>query len=166
MQPVPAIKSSKTVLGKLPANTPLTSRIACKAETGLSYALHVVWQGKSQEIEAFLIMLGSLSGHEVGFCVMEMDDARISFAELRPSFDPSPMGSRLTVGYHQVHVTAESLVAGAAKYYMIDIEVEAIARPRLLEEIVEQVEVIIEPMKKGRFRKLRHVLGRQAGESL
>lgn len=78
-----------------------------------------------------------MPGSQVGFDVVELEDPDLAasredcFEVFQSLYDPKPIGSGLTLGYHRIHVTAEALLAmrGAAKYYMVDIKVDRLKGP-------------------------------------
>ena len=163
------LTSSKASVGWIPPGNPTTCTVLSRGETRASYALYMAFNEK----ERFLIILGSMAGFQIGFDGVELEDLDLvvsredRFEVIQSLYNPKPIGSSLTVGYHRVRVMAETLVRGAAKYYMIDIEVDAIERPNsTVDVIMDKIETLIDPTKdpvipttNRRFRKLRRVFG-------
>ena len=71
------------------------------------------------------ILLGSRTDFEVGFEAASMSDVG-SLEELQRSFDPQAPGTDLLLKDHKVRVNVEEQVHRSAKYYMVDITVEAV----------------------------------------
>ena len=162
----PPVKSSKaTSVWGAHGDVPPTCTVIRRAEKAFCCALSVSWREK----EAFVIMLGSSGGYQVGFCGVGCDTAYLEnnepTRELEAMFEPIAMGSRLTIGYHSIRVTAEPLIVGGAKYYMIDVRVEAIERPPdLLDAILDKVDDIVATSKDTKSRgikKLRDIFNRE-----
>ncbi|KAL9073767.1 MAG: hypothetical protein Q9157_004632 [Trypethelium eluteriae] len=109
----------------------------------------------------------------VGFDVVELEDLEVlatrqdRFDIFQQHYTPKSMGSRIRVGYHRIYVKAEPLLRGSAKYYMIDIELEAVERPtKPIDVILDKIENLIEPAtdtagptSHRRFGRLRRVFG-------
>jgi hypothetical protein len=79
-----------------------------------------------------LIMLGSSSGFNVAFDTKDFrdtkagNDVRYFFDDFKEDFIPKAMGTYVKLDSHRVRVTAEPRVIAAVKYYLVDIQVEAI----------------------------------------
>ena len=77
--------------------------------------------------EGLVIMLGSAADFGVGFEVASRSSlTRADLAELQTSFRPKAPGTIMVLENHQVRVNAETQIHHGAKYYMVDIVVEAI----------------------------------------
>lgn len=74
------------------------------------------------------IVLGSDANFGVGFNVIEVK-AR-SYERGYPQYQPLAAGTWVTLEHHMVHVTAESRVRNSTKYFMVDIKIQEVERPR------------------------------------
>jgi hypothetical protein len=75
--------------------------------------------------EKFAILIGSMADFTIGFDVASRSDIE-SIDLLQKSFKPQAPGANMVLGNHQVRINAEPRIHEGAKYYMVDIVVEAI----------------------------------------
>ena len=76
--------------------------------------------------EKLVILLGSTPDFGVGFEAISMSDVE-NLEDLRESFCPQASGTLMALRDHQVRVSADRpQIHNGAKYYMVDLEVEAI----------------------------------------
>ena len=80
---------------------------------------------KRSDGEGLAILLGSRADFEVGFEAASMSGVG-NLEELRRSFDPQPPGTDVLLEDHKVRVNVEEHEHFRAKYYMVDIIVEAV----------------------------------------
>jgi hypothetical protein len=96
--------------------------------------------------ERVLMLLGSSDGMRVGYQAMELPpvsvfegtdegDVDYSFAALQTIFRPSNM---VRLGYNQLNVNVDTLIVGATKYHLIDIQLEKTGEPEYIEEVIAQ----------------------------
>ncbi|KAF7552071.1 hypothetical protein G7046_g7529 [Stylonectria norvegica] len=117
----------------LPSKWPLTYRIR-KGEDQVSVSIVFI----RVDGERLLVMLGSAGGLEVAFDAVELpvsfklegkksssEDKSPTFEELQSSFTPTKPGKEIELPYHRVRVDAQPQVHNGAKYYFININVEA-----------------------------------------
>lgn len=123
---VRSLESRKSV----PAQWPVTFRMH-KASKHL--AAFVVFQ--RDDGKGLLIMLGSEDGFNVGFDALDTSDIgdwdMSGFKAMSNYFtSPKKPGTYLVLDNHLVCVNAEPLIHNGSRYYMIDIEIEGIYKPR------------------------------------
>lgn len=75
--------------------------------------------------ERLVILLGSTTDFGVGFDIASMPDVE-NLEELQSSFNPRAPGTNMALKSHQVRVNAHPQIHDGAKYYMVDIVVEAL----------------------------------------
>lgn len=83
---------------------------------------------KRHDGEKLVILLGSMADFKVGFDVASLPDIE-SIDLLQKDFKPQAPGTNMVLENHQVRINAEPRIHEGAKYYMIDIVVEAIYYP-------------------------------------
>ncbi|MCJ1361134.1 hypothetical protein MMC16_000231 [Acarospora aff. strigata] len=108
----------------VPARMPSTLKISKEAGR-LAGALLL----ERTDGERLVILLGSTTGFGVGFDVASVSSDIGSFKELQESFKPQAPGTNMVLENHQVRVNAEPRIHSGAKYYMVDIVVDAIYHP-------------------------------------
>jgi hypothetical protein len=115
-------------------------------------------------------MLDSSSGFQVAFDAVDLRDTRIepndntSFQKIQNLFNPKPFSSYLNLERHRLRVDAEPRIHSAAKYYMVDVHVEALFQSI---PIIEPITDILEDTKKDPtqvkdtgIKKFRHLFGK------
>ena len=75
--------------------------------------------------EKLVVLLGSMADFTIGFDVATLSDIE-SIDLLQKSFKPQVPGTNMVLENHQVRINAEPRIHEGAKYYMVDIVVEAI----------------------------------------
>jgi Heterokaryon incompatibility protein (HET) len=75
--------------------------------------------------ERFVILLGSMANFTIGFDVASLSDIE-SIDLLHKNFKPQAPGTNMVLENHQIRIDAEPRIHEWAKYYMVDIVVEAI----------------------------------------
>ena len=115
--------------------------------------------------ERLLILLGSTPDFGVGFEAASMSDIE-SLEGLQESFHPRAPGTLMVLRNHRVRVNANPQILNGAKYYMVDIVVEAIYHtpnpidmireiiPGLQSQSNERPPNVIVPSPRG-FKKLK-----------
>ena len=103
-----------------PDRTPCTFKIS-KGNCQLAGVLLL----ERYDDERLAILLGSRTDFGVGFAAASMSDVG-SLEELQKSFNPQAPGTDVVLGGHKVRVDVEERVHQGAKYYMVDIIVEAL----------------------------------------
>ncbi|KAL9085107.1 MAG: hypothetical protein Q9165_007751 [Trypethelium subeluteriae] len=142
-----AITSSKATPDWIPSGNPTAYQIVSRGDTQVSRVLHM----KYNETEQFLTVLGPVNGLQVGFNAAELDNLDVVTSQKGPlreipeTVRPKSNGKSLTLGYHGVHIQAEELVRRDVKYYMIDIDVDAIGRPKssVGDAIIDKTDITI-----------------------
>ncbi|KAJ5527896.1 hypothetical protein N7513_012055 [Penicillium frequentans] len=79
---------------------------------------------KSPEDTMVYVLLGSDANFGVGFNVVEEDSGMDN--PCYPQYQPLAPGAWVTLKHSMVHVTAEPRVHNSTKYFMVDIEIQAI----------------------------------------
>lgn len=167
----PILSSRAAPRSWVPEPWPLTFRIA-KEEYQLAGA--IVFERYDKE--RLLIMLGSTTGFGVAFDAIEMSRSEYEdpadIKAVRKFFNPRMPGTYVTLDSHRVRVDAEPQIHNAAKYYMVDVEIDAIYesfRPlQAVAEVIRDVtnREISEPSHevsksaKSRLSSWRRFLGR------
>ena len=90
-----------------------------------SSRLAVILLLERHDNEKLIIMLGSTTDFGVGFEVASMSDDS-DLKELQESFRPQAPGTHMVMRNHQVRVSVDPQIHNGNKYYMVDIDVEAI----------------------------------------
>lgn len=103
-----------------------------------------------EDEERVLIMLGSGAGFKVVFDAVDVSEAPYcyitTFEEVQQLFSPKMPGTYLTLQSHRVCVNAEPQIHNAAKYYMIDIEVNALYQSfRPLQVVKQAIQDVTNP---------------------
>lgn len=75
--------------------------------------------------EKLVILLGSMADFAIGFDVASLSDIE-NIDLLQKSFKPQAPGTNMVLENHQVRINAEPRIHEGAKYYLVDIVVEAI----------------------------------------
>ena len=75
--------------------------------------------------ERLAILLGSKEEFGVGFGVASISDIT-DYGQLQRSFSPQEAGTNMVLRHHQVRVSVDPQIHHGAKYYMVDIAVQAI----------------------------------------
>ena len=75
--------------------------------------------------EKLVILLGSMADFTIGFDIASLSDIE-NFNLLQMNFTPQAPGSNMVLENHKVRINAEPQLYKAAKYYMVDLAVEAI----------------------------------------
>ena len=114
--PTPVLTSQRWPAGRSPYTFKISKRTCQLAG--------VLLLGRSDG-ERLAILLGSRTDFEVGFEAASMSDVG-SLEELQKSFDPQAPGTDILLEDHKVRVNVEEQVHERAKYYMVDIVVEAV----------------------------------------
>ena len=114
--PAPVLTSRRWPAGR----NPYTFKIS-KRDCQLAGVLLL----RRSDDERLAILLGSRTAFEVGFQAASMSDVG-GLEEFRRSFDPQAPGTDVLLEKHKVRVNVEEQVHEGAKYYMVDIIVEAI----------------------------------------
>lgn len=91
--------------------------------------------------ERLVIMLGSTTDFGVGFEVASMSDDT-NLKELQEAFRPKAPGTRMDVRNHQVRVSVDPQIHNGNKYYMVDIDVEAIYRAPNVIDVIRDINII------------------------
>ncbi|KAI1407949.1 HET-domain-containing protein [Hypoxylon sp. FL1857] len=90
-------------------------------------SIAIIFQTNDDELLA--LMIGTLGGFDIAFCVLvlesglDLDD--LTFTALEGRFEPSTTG-RVDYMYHSVRVSATPVLQSRAKYYLVDIGIEAV----------------------------------------
>lgn len=88
--------------------------------------------------EKLVIMLGSTADFGVGFEVASMSDDT-NLKEMQDSFRPQAPGSHMVVRNHQVRVSVDPQIHNGNKYYMVDIDVEAIYHAPNTIDVIKEI---------------------------
>ncbi|KAI1103391.1 HET-domain-containing protein [Jackrogersella minutella] len=79
--------------------------------------------------ESLVVMIGTLSGFDIAFHVLDSDSAfdldEITFKDMGPLFEPSLTG-RFEKTYHSVRVSTTPIIRSSMKTYLVDIGIEAV----------------------------------------
>ncbi|KAI1489129.1 HET-domain-containing protein [Biscogniauxia mediterranea] len=91
--------------------------------------------------ERVAVLIGSLNSFQIAFDALELDvgedPATLNLQDMQEAFSPSTSG-RVELEYHSVRVSATPVVRSPAKYYMVDIGIEAIKRSVRLSEFMSR----------------------------
>ena len=150
----------------IPTGKPFTFSIN-KGANQLSAAILLERHDKTR----LLIMLGSSSGFQVAFDALDLWDSDIapedldSLETLKDYFVPKTLGTYVKLDNHRVRVSAEPRVHSAMKYYMVDLQVEAILGSYIpivdpiISMLPEDMKGDLNRKKTSGTRKLRNLFG-------
>ncbi|KAI9657952.1 MAG: hypothetical protein M1821_002609 [Bathelium mastoideum] len=159
-----AITSTQATLGWIPPSFPMAFNILSRGETRASCAIHMVYN----ETEHFLIIIGSMTGFNIGFTVAELENldatrATNDLEKVQALYCPKLVGNNWRIGFHDIHVAADLLVRGDAKYYMVDIKLDLInPADTTIDKMGKTTTSTQDPatgVSNQRFRTLRRMFG-------